>query len=468
MLTVDQIRSRPFKMRTYRLSFLLLTVLLGWLLAPSVIAQDVYVTSPTGTVSGDPSVWIRAHAGGCNGQSPVAFGYSVDNSSTFVPGVTAYDIDTTTTTIAPGSHTVHFKSWTRGGLCPVVDSTFTIGDPVGSDITVADPISGKTATSPLWVRAHSVGCNGLQPVAFGYSIDNDTQLVSGTTAYDIDVTNQPISAGPHTVHFKSWTRGGLCPVVDTSFVVSVVPPVQPPPSVTPVLPAAPPPVPVDYVPSNAILSADLESASNWEYEHDPGTQGDSSGSTIFPATTPSSDTGREFAVNYSYGGGEIYHVSFANDVNATHFVYDSYVYLDDPSQVQNVEMDMNQVMANGATVIFGTQCASGSRTWEFTTVGNGATHWSPSNVPCNPQTWTANTWHHVQIASHRDVNGVVTYDWVDVDGTHSDFQNASGPSALQLGWKLGDLLINFQLDGNKAVNNGAITAYLHKTNIYRW
>jgi hypothetical protein len=55
-----------------------------------------------------------------------------------------------------------------------------------------------------------------------------------------------------------------------------------------------------------------------------------------------------------------------------------------------------------------------------------------------------------------------------VDGTHSDFQNASGPSALQLGWKLGDLLINFQLDGMKTADNGAITAYLHKINIYRW
>jgi hypothetical protein len=468
VLTLDLIRSGPCKMRIHRLSVFLLTVLLGWILVPSLIAQDIRVTSPTGTVSGNPSVWIRAHAVGCDGQPPVAFGYSVDNSTTFVRGVTAYDIDTVTTTIAPGSHVVHFKSWTRRGLCPVVNSTFTVGDPVGSDITVAAPISGKTALSPLWVRAHSVGCNGLQPVAFGYSIDNGTQLVLGTTAYDIDVTNQPISAGPHTVHFKSWTRGGLCPVVDTSFVVSVAPPVQPPPLATPVSPATPPPAPVDYVPSNAILSADLESASNWEYAHDPGTPGDARGSTIFPATTPSSDTGREFAVNYSYGGGEIYHVSFGTDVTATHFVYDAYVYLGDPSQVQNVEMDMNQVMANGATVIFGTQCASGSRTWEFTTVRNGATHWWPSNVPCNPQTWTANAWHHVQIASHRDNNGVVTYDWVDVDGTHSDFQNASGPSALQLGWKLGDLLINFQLDGVETADNGAITAYLHKTNIYRW
>src|ERR1700691_6003851 len=79
---------------------------------------------------------------------------------------------------------------------------------LASDITVASPVNGTSVASPIWVRAHNVGCGGLSPTAFGYSIDNSSTLTRGITAYDIDVTNQAISAGSHTVHFKSWTSQG--------------------------------------------------------------------------------------------------------------------------------------------------------------------------------------------------------------------------------------------------------------------
>lgn len=216
-----------------------------------------------------------------------------------------------------------------------------------------------------------------------------------------------------------------------------------------------------------IASGDLDGADNWEWNHDPGTPGSSTGSTLYPVTSPSLDnTARGFYVTYSDHGGEIYHLSFAKDTTVSNFVYDTYIYLTDPSQIKNIEMDMNQVMSDGLTVIFATQCAGGSGTWEFTTVSDGGTHWHPSNIPCNPQTWTAKTWHHVQIASHRDNSGNVTYDWVNLDGNATNFANATGPSALSLGWEIGDLLLNFQLDG--AGTSGSITAYLDELTIHRW
>ena len=106
-------------------------------------------------------------------------------------------------------------------------------------------------------------------------------------------------------------------------------------------------------------------------------------------------------------------------------------------------MDMNQIMSDGRTIIFGTQCATGSGSFEYTKIVNGGTHWYASNIPCHPKTWTANTWHHVQIASHRDDDGVVTYDWVNLNGTYTDFKNATGSSAEKLGWPAGDLLLTF-------------------------
>jgi hypothetical protein len=323
---------------------------------------------------------------------------------------------------------------------------------LASNITIASPVNGTHVSSSIWVRAHSVGCDGLRPHAFGYSIDNSRKTVWGVTAYDIDATKVSMSAGTHTIHFKSWTSNGICPVVNTTFSAA---------SGT----TTPPPV-SGLVPSDAVASANLEGAANWAYSQDAGMPGSARGSTVYPATTPSNDDGREFFMTYSKRGGERWHISFARDASATHFVYDTYVYLTDPSQVANIELDMNQVISDGRTVIFGTQCSSYSKTWEYTTV-SGGTHWKSSNIACNPKNWAANTWHHIQIASHRDSGGVVTYDWVNFDATHSDFKNATGDSAEALGWAKGDLLINFQLDG-AATDSGAITAYVHKLTVLRW
>jgi hypothetical protein len=219
--------------------------------------------------------------------------------------------------------------------------------------------------------------------------------------------------------------------------------------------------------SNEISTGDLDGATDWQYERDPSTKGEARGSTLYPATTPLYDDAREFYMTYSNHGGERWFLSFGNDVNASHFVYDTYIYLVDPSQVQNLELDINQVTPNGETVIFATECASGSKTWEYTIVKDGKDEWVNSNVGCDPTTWAAKKWHHVQIAAHRDSKGVVTHDWVDVDSQHSDFRDAVGAASQKLGWPVGDLVINFQLDGNDS-GKGEITSYVHDLTVYRW
>jgi hypothetical protein len=222
------------------------------------------------------------------------------------------------------------------------------------------------------------------------------------------------------------------------------------------------------IPANAIASADLDASTRWQWTHDAGTPGSSQGSTVYPVSGMSADnTAREFYMTYSGRGGEIYHVSFATDKNATHFVYDANVYVVDPSQLANLEMDMNDVMPDGRTVILGTQCSTYSGSWEYTYQSGGHPHWRASNIPCDPKKWSANTWHHIQIASERDSNGNATYDWVSVDGVYSDFQNATVNSALSLGWAIGDLLINFQIDGANT-GSGSNTIYTDKLIVYRW
>ena len=129
-------------------------------------------------------------------------------------------------------------------------------------------------------------------------------------------------------------------------------------------------------------------------------------------------------MSYSEKGGERFSLDFGTDTVSTHFVYDTWVYIVNPTQLANLELDVNQVMANGKTVIFAFQCSGYSKTWEYNTLNGTTPVWHTTGLPCNVETWTANTWHHVQIASQRDSTGHVTYDWVGLDGTYKAIHNA--------------------------------------------
>jgi hypothetical protein len=334
-----------------------------------------------------------------------------------------------------------------------------------SNITVASPVNGTTSQSPLWIRAHNVGCNGLTPTAFGFSVDGSATVTTGATPNDIDVIHFAIANGTHTIHFKGWTSAGMCPIVDSTVNVggssaSNTSSISNATSNSTISSST-----STSIPSNAVASSDLDTSSNWGYEHDKGTPGSSSGSTSYPATTPLYDNAREFYMTYSNRGGERWHNSFARDTNAQHFVLDTYVYIVNPSQLANLELDLNQVMSNGKTVIFGTQCSVYSHSWEWAYVSGGP-HWHSSNVYCDPTKWAANTWHHLQIGFHRDSSGYVTHDWVNFDNNSSNFSGASAGSAQSLGWATGDLLMNIQMDGYSS--SGYLKAYFHKTVFYRW
>ena len=178
----------------------------------------------------------------------------------------------------------------------------------------------------------------------------------------------------------------------------------------------------------------------------------------------------EFYTTYTYYGGERYASRFGDDTTAHNFVYDGWVYLTDSSgSISNLEMDMNQVMPNGQTVIFGFQCDGWSGTWDYAENTGTPTapidHWVVSNAPCNVKTWAQNTWHHVQISYSRDDNGNATYKSVWLDGNEQQI-NATVPSAFALGWAPA-LLTNFQV-GSSVPGWSSSTVFLDNLNISRW
>jgi hypothetical protein len=191
------------------------------------------------------------------------------------------------------------------------------------------------------------------------------------------------------------------------------------------------------------------------------------------ATTASpSLSGKALELNTTYTnyGGELYYAHFGTDAAAKNFVYDGWVYLTDSSaSIAVIEMDMNQVMPNGQTVIFGLQCDSWTGTWDYTentgTPTAFAPHWVNSSAPCDVRTWAHNTWHHVQVSYSRDDSGNVTYQSVWLDGNEQKI-NATVPSAFVLGWAPA-LVTNFQVDSLDPGTSSS-TVYLDNLTVSRW
>src|SRR6202142_2695153 len=163
------------------------------------------------------------------------------------------------------------------------------------------------------------------------------------------------------------------------------------------------------IPAIAIPALGLETSMAWKSDHDDQTRGWSTGSTNYPIYPDGRNglSGRQFVASYGDKGGERYHLTFGRDTAATHFIYEANVYLVTPADIANVEMDMNQVLADGRTVIFGTQCSAHSKSWEYTYVDKSGTHWRASNIPCHTETLGPNKWHKIPTHPPRPGGGQV-------------------------------------------------------------
>jgi hypothetical protein len=111
----------------------------------------------------------------------------------------------------------------------------------------------------------------------------------------------------------------------------------------------------------------IQSAYTWSMTQDAATGGVSTGTMALVSKPSISGAARQFGISFQNSAGERYWSVFGADTAATNFTYDVKVYIASPStDIANLEFDMNQVMANGQTVIFGVQCDGYSSTWDYT------------------------------------------------------------------------------------------------------
>jgi hypothetical protein len=424
--------------------------------APAFAA--VTVASPASGASVISPFTLSATASPCSSQPISSMGYSLDNSTStsFVSGASIL----AQVTAPLGPHLLHVKSWGNQGASCVTNVTVTVnptstGVPAltTTNVTVSSPANGATVTSPFSLVASGTLCSSQPISAFGYSFDNSS---STTFVMAQSVSAQVTgSTGSHILHVKSWgNQGAAC---DTDLGLNIV---------------SAAPVSGPTIPSNAIAIKAIQNLTTWQAAFDPGTGGTASSSGIMNLVTAPAISGsaRQFITTYSNYGGERYSVKIGTDSSTSNFVYDTWLYLASPiTDIANIEMDINQVMPNGQTVIFGFQCDGWSHSWDYTVNRGTPTspndQWLHSSQTCNPQAWSTNVWHHIQVSYARDNSGNVTYKSVWLDGVEQDF-NATVNAAFALGWAP-TLLVNFQVDGMTALP-GTATIYADNMTVYRW
>ena len=320
--------------------------------------------------------------------------------------------------------------------------------PALAQVVVSSPQPAAKLISPFWLSAKADPCWSQAIASMGYSIDNSTYtaIVPGSAVN----TAVGASLGSHIVHVKSWGVYGASCV--TNVAINVVP------------------SPVNSVPSYAKVSEEIQSWTGWKAVNDNATgPGTSSGSMSMISSPSLSGHARRFATTYSNSAGERFYITFGSDSAPKNFLYDTWIYVASPSgDIANLEMDMNEVIWNGDTVIFGVQCDGYSNTWDYTANDGSPKNyydvWRHSTAYCNPREWTQNMWHHVQMTYSRDSAGNVNYQSIWLDGVEN-LINATVPSAFSLDWGPA-LLTNLQVDGLGGY--GSATIYADHMTVYRW
>lgn len=421
----------------------------------------VSVSSPTNGESVTSPFALAASAASCSSEGVVSMGYSLDS------GLNVAIVDTTSihasVTAANGKHVLHVKSWGKSTACDT-DIAITVtgqagggGGSSGNGVTVSKPVRGATVTSPFALSANAATCLSQPVGTMGYSLDgsSDTTVVSGK-AINLEV---PAASGGHTLHVKAWGTTGASCVEDVPITVNG----GTPPSGGGGGSGGP------YIPPYATSVSSIQTFGDWKAAHDTGGPGSSTGYMAIVGSPSRSGHARRMITKYSKGGDERYSVTFGDDISATNFVYDGWVYIAQPSyEIANLELDLNQVMANGQTVIYGFQCDGYDNRWDFAenrgTPKKWVAHWIATGAPCNVRNWSTYTWHHVQISYSRNNYGVVTYKGVWFDG-HEYGLNATVPSAFALGWGP-QMSLNFQVDG--LGGGGQTVLYVDDLTLYRW
>lgn len=399
------------------------------------LTSGIFVATPLNGADVTSPFTVTASATTCESLPVISMSYSIDDGQAVVEPASF----NAQVSAIPGPHVLHVKCWGQDVSGEVLMSINVASSAAAATPSFSEPSGTYASTQTVSISSATAGST-IYFTTDGSVPSTSSYRYSGPVAVASSMVLQAIAMAP------GYTNSGLA---QASYVISV--------------PNGP------NIPSFAIAQEEIQLLPNWRIKHDPGTPGTSTGSMTLVSDPSLSGQAAKIYTTFTNAGGELYSVTYGNDADSENFVYDAYVWISAGSILSNLEMDNNQVMRNGDTVIYAFQCSGYSNTWEFSsnagTPAQPQVKWIKSTSPCNPSQWTRDAWHHIQISSSRDDLGNVTYHSVWFDGVESPI-NQTVNSDFSLGWALGALVANFQVDGIGA--SGSSTLYLDHFTMYRW
>ena len=98
--------------------------------------------------------------------------------------------------------------------------------PAFANVTVSNPSSGATVSSPFMLTATASPCSSQPIASMGYSLDGSTSTsVVNSTSINAQVS---APAGAHTLHVKSWGNQGASCVADVPITIAAAAPASAP------------------------------------------------------------------------------------------------------------------------------------------------------------------------------------------------------------------------------------------------
>lgn len=406
------------------------------------LTSGIVVAAPLDGADVTSPFTVTASATTCAAHTVVSMSYSIDDGQA-IAEPTSFNVKVTAN---PGPHVLHVKCSGQDVSSEVVMSINVAPSPTttAATATAATPSfsepSGTYSSAQVVSLSSATAGSTIYFTTDGSAPSISSHVYSGPITIASSTVVQAIAVAP------GYANSGLA---QANYVISI--------------PKGP------SMPSYAISQQEIQLLPNWRIKHDSGTPGTSTGSMTLVSDPSLSGQAAKIYTTFTNAGGELYSVSYGNDTDSKNFLYDAYVWISSGSTLSNLEMDNNQVMRNGDTVIYAFQCSGYTNTWEFSSNAGTPTQpqvkWVKSTSPCNPSKWARDTWHHVQISTSRDDSGNVTYHSVWFDGVESPI-NQMVNSDFSLGWALGALVANFQVDG--LGTSGSSTLYLDHFTMYRW
>jgi len=233
-------------------------------------------------------------------------------------------------------------------------------------------------------------------------------------------------------------------------------------------PSAPPPSPTasptpgSGTPSNAKTISDIQKLGGWQTcagacsATAPAIFSLAQGITS-PSLSGASARFQLLAGTQPFGGALWF--KFLGAANgATHFVYDLFFYMDNPSAPQALEFNVSQ-SAGGSRYEFATQCdLAGTRAWRVW--DPAVKHWAATAAPCVQP--PPKTWNHLVWELERNSSGKVVFTAVTLNGNRSAVNmtmahTPDGQSGIDVG---------FQLDANRTATPYSV--WLDKVSLTYW